>query len=48
MAAMKFFAHILWPFIAIYYNYTMSLYLFLIYEHLLESGKYLLPYIIRF
>ena len=28
---------------AIYYNYTLYLYLFLIYEHLLDFGKYLLP-----
>ena len=33
-AAMKnFFAYILWPFTAIYYNYTLYLYLFLICEH---------------
>ena len=46
-AATKIFAYVLWLFIAIYYNYTLSIHLFLFYEHLMESGKYLLP-IIRF
>ena len=39
MAAMKISAYVLSLFIAIYYNYTLSNYLFLFYEHLLEAGS---------